>query len=138
MLTVRDLMTAEAAFVGVHDSIVEVARRMRDLDVGALPIRGDDDRLVGMVTDRDIAIRVVAEGVDVTSEVGALAQGAPVTVGADAPVEEALQSMAEHGVRRLPVLDGDRLVGMLSQADVARSLDEDRTGRLVEAISKIP
>lgn len=138
MTTARDIMTADAACVRVHDSLEVVARRMRDLDVGALPICGDDDRLAGMVTDRDIAVRAVAEGVQVTTEVGELAQGKPVTIGADDPVEEALRTMAKHGVRRLPVIDGDRLVGMLSQADIARSLDESQTGELVEAISSIP
>ena len=138
MTVARDIMTADAVCVRANDSLEEVARRMRDLDVGALPIRGDDDRLAGMVTDRDIAVRAVAEGIAVTEEVAVLAQGRPVTIGADDPVDEALRTMAEHGVRRLPVIDGDRLVGMLSQADIARSLDETQTGHLVEAISSIP
>lgn len=138
MTTARDIMTADAASVRVHDSLELVARRMRDLDVGALPICNDDDRLAGMVTDRDIAVRAVAEGVDASTEVGTLAQGKPVTIGADDPIDEALRTMARHGVRRLPVIDGDRLVGMLSQADIARSLDESQTGELVEAISSMP
>lgn len=138
MTTARDIMTAGAECVGEHDTLIEAARRMRDLDVGALPICGDDDRLKGMITDRDIAVRAVAEGLDLGTEVGQLAQGKPVTIGADDSVEEALRTMAKHSVRRLPVIDGHRLVGMVSQADIARQLDESLTGELVEAISSAP
>lgn len=138
MTTARDIMTGGAECVGEHDTLIDAARRMRDLDVGALPICGDDERLKGMITDRDIAVRAVAEGQDLSTEVGTFAQGKPVTIGADDPVEEALRTMAKHGVRRLPVIDGHRLVGMLSQADIARNLDESRTGELVEAISAAP
>lgn len=138
MTTARDIMTGGAECIGEHDTLIDAARRMRDLDVGALPICGDDERLKGMITDRDIAVRAVAEGQDLSTEVGTFAQGKPVTIGADDPVEEALRTMAKHGVRRLPVIDGHRLVGMLSQADIARNLDESRTGELVEAISAAP
>lgn len=138
MTTARDIMTANAECVREHDTLQDAARKMRDLDVGALPICGDDDRLKGMITDRDIAVKAVADGVDLGTEVSTFAQGKPVTIGADDSVEEALRTMAEHGVRRLPVIDGHDLVGMLSQADVARNLDEGRTGELVEAISSIP
>lgn len=138
MTTARDIMTADATCVREHDSLVDAARRMRDLDVGALPICGDDNRLTGMITDRDIAVKAVAEGTDLGTEVGTFAQGELVTVGADDSVEEALRTMAKHGVRRLPVIDGHDLVGMLSQADIARNLDESKTGELVEAISSAP
>ena len=112
---------------------------MRDLGVGALPICGPDDRLAGMITDRDITIRVVAEGRDPsTVKVSELAEGKPATIGADDSVEEALATMAKHGVRRLPVIDGQRLVGIVSQADVARNLPEDKVGDLVDAISSAP
>ena len=135
MTTARDIMTGGADCVREHDTLVDAARRMRDLDVGALPICGDDDRLKGMITDRDIAVKAVADSTDLSTEVGAFAQGKPVTIGADDSVDEALRTMASHKVRRLPVIDGDRLVGMLSQADIARNIDEKRTGDLVEAIS---
>jgi CBS domain-containing protein len=92
-----------------------------------------------MVTDRDIAVKVVADGRDPGSvKVGELAEGKPVTIGADDSVEEALRTMTSHGVRRLPVIDGHDLVGVVSQADIARNLPEDKVGDLVEAISKAP
>ena len=109
---------------------------MKELDVGALPICGEDNRLKGMVTDRDIAIKCVAEGGDPrTAKAGDFGEGKPVTIGADDSIEEAIRTMQEHRVRRLPVIDGHDLVGMLSQADIARNYPEERVGELVEFIS---
>jgi CBS domain-containing protein len=109
---------------------------MRELGVGALPVCGDDDRLAGMVTDRDIVVECVASGGDPSSTTaGQLAEGKPATIGADDPVEEALRTMSDHQVRRLPVIDGHTLVGMVSQADVARALPPEQVGDVVEAIS---
>ena len=139
MTTAREIMTPGVECVGVGETLVDAARRMRELDVGALPICGDDDRLAGMITDRDIVVKVLAEGRDPSSvKVGDLADGKPVTIGADDPVEEALSTMSKHGVRRLPVIDGHDLVGMVSQADIARHLPEGKVGDLVEAISSAP
>src|SRR4029450_3737208 len=105
MATAREIMTANAECVSVTDTLADAARKLRDLDVGALPICGDDDRLKGMITDRDIVIRCVAEGGDVNSTTaGSLADGKPVTIGADDSVEEALATMSQHQVRRLPVI----------------------------------
>jgi CBS domain-containing protein len=137
MTTARDIMTSDTQCAGADETLVEAARKMRDLDVGALAICGSDDRLAGMITDRDIAIRAVAEGRDPgTVKVSELADGKPVTIGADDSVEEALSTMSKHGVRRLPVIDGHKLVGMVSQADVARNLPKDKVGNMVEAISR--
>lgn len=139
MTTAREIMTAGAECARAQDSLVDAARRMRDLDVGALPICGDDDRLHGMITDRDIVVKCVAQGqhpAEVT--VGGFETGKPVTIGADDSVDEALRTMAEHGVRRLPVIDGRTLVGMLSQADVAKHVSGDQVGHLVEFISSSP
>jgi CBS domain-containing protein len=137
--TARDIMTADATCANVDETLAEAARRMRDLDVGALPICGEDNRLKGMITDRDIVVRCIADGGDPqTVRVGDLAGGKPVTIGADDSVEEALHTMTEHGVRRLPVIDGHDLVGIVSQADVAKNLPEGRIGELVEAISSSP
>lgn len=139
MSTAREIMTGDATCIGSDESLVEAARRMADLQVGALPICGDDDRLAGVLTDRDIVVRCVARGGDPASVRAAeLADGKPVTIGADDSVEEALRTMKEHGVRRLPVIDDQRLVGMVSQADVARHLPEGAVGDLVEAISTAP
>ncbi len=139
MKTVREIMTTGVECANVGETLVEAARKMRDLDVGALPICGEDNRLKGMLTDRDITVRVVAEGRDPGSvKVEELAAGKPVTIGADDTVEDALRTMSDKGVRRLPVIDGHDLVGMVSQADIARNLPDDKIGDLVEAISKAP
>ena len=139
MTSARDIMTGSAECASASDSLVDAARKMRDLGVGALPICGDDDRLAGMITDRDIVVKCVADGRDPSSvKVSELAEGKPVTIGADDSVEEVLRTMTEHGVRRLPVIDGQRLVGIVSQADVAKNLPEDKVGDLVEAISSSP
>ena len=139
MTTARDIMTTHAECARSTDTLVDAARKMRDLGVGALPICGEDDRLKGMITDRDIVVRCIAEGGDPGSmRVDELAEGKPVTIGADDSVEEALHTMMEHDVRRLPVIDGHELVGMVSQADVAKNLPEDKVGVLVEAISGAP
>src|SRR3954447_19149853 len=137
MATARDIMTSDAQCLSVNDSLVDAARKLRDLDVGALPICGEDNRLKGMLTDRDIVVKCVADGGEAASTTaGQLGQGKPVTIGADDSAEEALRTMSEHQVRRLPVIDGHKLVGMLAQADIARNYDEEKVGDLVEAISR--
>lgn len=139
MKTAREIMTGGAECASTSESLVDAARKMRDLDVGALPICGEDNRLHGMVTDRDITVRVVAEGQDPSKvTVNDLAEGKPVTIGADDPVDEVLRTMSQYGVRRLPVIDGHDLIGMVSQADVARNLPDEKIGDLVEAISEAP
>ena len=133
---VKDGMTANPRTIAPSTSIQEAARLMRDQDVGSLPVV-ESDRLVGILTDRDIAIRSVAEGrFDATA--GELASGQLVTVDPTQPLEEAVRLMAEHKIRRLPVTEQDgRLVGMLAQADVATHGGEDaRTGQMVEEISR--
>jgi CBS domain-containing protein len=138
MTTARDLMTKPAECVRTSDTLVTAAQRMRDLDVGAMPICGDDDRLAGVITDRDIVVKCVADGGDPKStEVSRLAEGKPVTIGADDDIEEAFRTMTQYDVRRLPVIDGDRLVGMLSQADIARN-DPDLAGQIVSELSSSP
>lgn len=139
MTTARDIMTGGVECARTTDTLVDAARKMRDLGVGALPICGDDDRLAGMITDRDIVVHCVADNSDAAStQVETLAEGKPVTIGADDSISEALRTMSEHQVRRLPVIDGDRLVGIVSQADVARNLPDELVGDLVAAISSGP
>lgn len=136
-ITARDLMTPGAECIGESENLVAAATKMRDLDVGSLPICGDDNRLKGMLTDRDIVVRCIAEGADPGSTTaGSLAQGKPVTIGADDSAEEALRTMATHEVRRLPVIDGHDLVGIVSQADVARALPPERVGEVLREISE--
>jgi len=134
--TAREIMTSNAECVGENESVVDAAEKMARLDVGALPICGEDDRLKGMLTDRDIVIKVLAEGKDPReTKAVELAQGKPVTIGADDPAEEALRTMSEHKVRRLPVIDGHRLIGVVSQGDLASELGREQVGELVETIS---
>jgi CBS domain-containing protein len=133
----RDIMTADVTCVGENESLADAARKMAQLDVGALPICGDDNRLKGMLTDRDIVIKALAQGRDpdgVTA--GELAEGKPVTIGADDDVSDVLGTMSAHQVRRLPVIDGHDLVGMVAVADVARALSDRPVGDLIDAISR--
>ena len=139
MTTARDVMSGGAECAGVNDTVTEAARKMKELGVGALPICGEDNRLKGMITDRDIVLNCVAEGMDTTDvKVSEYAGDEVVTIGADDSIEEALATMSKAGVRRLPVIDGHDLVGMISQADIAKNLPEDQVGSLVEAISSAP
>ncbi|MBM7505882.1 CBS domain-containing protein [Agromyces aurantiacus] len=137
MTVARDLMTPDPTCVKEYQTLVDAARMMRDLDVGALPICGNDDRLKGMLTDRDIVVKCLAEGGDPsTATAGSLAEGKPVTIGADDDIREALEVMQQYQVRRLPVIDGHDLVGIISQADVARELSAAATGETVAEISE--
>jgi CBS domain-containing protein len=137
--TAREVMTGGAECIGENDSILDAAKRLAELDVGAMPICGEDDRLKGMLSDRDIVVKVLAQGKDPGStRAGELGEGKPVTIGADDSVEEALRTMKEHKVRRLPVIDGHDLIGIISQADLAKNVDEEEVGELVEAISAAP
>jgi CBS domain-containing protein len=134
--TARDVMTEGCECIGENESVTEAARKMKSLDVGVMPICGEDDRLKGMVTDRDIVVKVLAEGRDPDSTTaGELGEGKPVTIGADDSIAEALRTMKEHAVRRLPVIDGHDLVGIVSQGDLAKNIDEEEVGELVESIS---
>jgi len=139
MATAREIMTGGTECVGESETLAEAARKMSDLDVGALPICGEDNRLKGMLTDRDIVVKAIAQGKEPGEvKAGELGEGKPVTIGADDSVEEALQTMTDHKVRRLPVIDGHDLVGVVSQADIATNLSDEETGALVEAISAAP
>jgi CBS domain-containing protein len=136
MTAARDIMTPEPTCVRSSDTVYDAARRMAELGVGALPICGEDNRLKGMITDRDVVVKVIAEGHDPRAvHAGELAQDEAVTIGADDDVEAVLATMSRHQVRRLPVIDGHDLVGIISQADVARAIPEPEVGELVEALS---
>jgi len=137
--TARDVMTGGVECVGESETVLDAAKKLADLDVGSMPICGDDNRLKGMLTDRDIVVKVLAAGRDPgATTAGDLGEGKPVTIGADDGVDEALRTMIEHKVRRLPVIDGHELVGIVSQADLATNIDEEQVGQLVEAISAAP
>jgi CBS domain-containing protein len=136
MTTAREIMTAGAECVGEDESVQVAAEKMARLGVGALPICGNDDRLLGMLTDRDIVVKVLGAGQDPrTTKAGQLRQEEAVTIGADDDAGEILRTMTGHQVRRLPVIDGHRLVGIVAQADVARALPDPQVGDLLQALS---
>lgn len=140
MTTAREIMTPETIWLEEELSVAEAARRMADDDLGSLPVCDGEGHLTGMVTDRDIVVKVVAQGRDPEAmQLSELAdQPEVVTIGADDPVEEAIRTMKDHGVRRLPVIDGTDMVGTLSQADIARAFPDGRLGDLVSTISERP
>jgi CBS domain-containing protein len=134
--TVRDLMTAGPTSIASDAMAIEAARRMLSEDVGSLPVV-DGEALVGMVTDRDLVLKVVAKDLDPNKvPVADVCTQNPVTVDAEESLDEALQRMAKEQVRRLPVVSGGQLIGILAQADVARHTNAESTGRLVEEISE--
>ena len=137
MTVARDIMTPDPTCVKEDQTLVDAAKLLRDLDVGALPICGNDGRLKGMLTDRDIVVKCIADGGDPkTVTAGSLGEGKPVTVGADDDIKVALEMMQKHQVRRLPVIDGHDLVGIISQADIARQMSAGKTGETVAEISE--
>lgn len=137
MTTAREIMTPAGEYIEAGASLNEAAEKLAGNDIGALPVCNREGRLEGVVTDRDIVVKAVAAGKDpAATKVADIAdQGEVVTIGADDSVDEAIETMKRHRVRRIPVIDGDRYVGMVSQADIARALPAERVGELVEAIS---
>jgi CBS domain-containing protein len=134
----RDVMTEAPAYLKEDAPVSEAAKRMADEDAGALPVCRADGKLVGMVTDRDVVVKVLASGKDPSkTTAGELAsdQSEAVTIGADDSVEEALRTMADHKVRRLPVIDGTEMVGIVAQADLARACPPEKAGEMLAAIS---
>ena len=133
--TAREIMSGGVDCVGENETVAEAARKMAQLGVGALPICGEDDRLKGMLTDRDIVVKVIAAGKDPNScKAGELAQGKPVTIGADDSLDELVRTMAQHEVKRVPVIDGHRLVGVVSESDVAASAAPELVVKLVRGV----
>ncbi|WP_435866461.1 CBS domain-containing protein [Streptosporangium sandarakinum] len=130
----RDVMHQGCECVGEHENLRTAARMMRDMGVGALPICGDDDRLKGILTDRDIVVKCCAEGKDLErTTAGELARGL-VWVDADTSVEEALSKMEQHRIKRLPVIENHRIVGMISEADLAKELPDSKLAEFVHRI----
>ena len=131
----RDIMHPGAECIGADDSVATAAQKMRDLGVGSLPICGADDRLHGILTDRDIAVKCIAEGRDPTQvRAGDLAQDTLFWVAATADIGEVLHQMEDHRVKHLPVIENHRLVGIITEADLARILDEHRLAEFVEKV----
>jgi CBS domain-containing protein len=134
---IREVMTANPSTIETDGFVVEAAKIMKAEDAGVIPVT-ENGRLIGMVTDRDIAIRVVAEGKDPQStSVREVASTDLVTIDPEQDLDEGLRLMAQHKVRRLPVVEEDgRLVGVVAQADVARGGDDTKTGQVVQEISQ--
>jgi CBS domain-containing protein len=132
---VRDVMTGNPTTCEPSATLVDAAKVMAREDIGPVPIV-ENGRLVGIVTDRDIIVRAVAEGRDVTSTtVTDVASKDLVTVTPDEDLDRALKLMGQRQVRRIPVVEGDQVVGIVSQADVARAADDEKTGEVVQQIS---
>ncbi|MBO0840560.1 MAG: CBS domain-containing protein [Sciscionella sp.] len=137
MTAIRQIMTPGCECIGEQQTLLDAAKKMRELDVGALPICGTDGVLKGMLTDRDIVVRALADSKDPRGiPAGELATGTPLYVEADARVEEVLAAMARHQVRRMPVIENGQLVGIVAQADIARHREEHEAGQLVGAVSR--
>jgi CBS domain-containing protein len=135
-MNIRDVMTANPRTVSPEDSIQNAARIMRDEDTGAVPVV-ENGRAIGMVTDRDIVIRAVADGGQLDRPVRDIATSQIVSVSPEMSTREANELMREHQVRRLPVVDGERLVGMVSLGDLAvKESKESRSGETLERISE--
>jgi CBS domain-containing protein len=139
MSKARDIMHPGVECIDESETLDVAARKMRDLNVGSLPICGTDDRLHGIITDRDIVVKCLAEGRDPkTTRASDLAAGTPVWVDGDADEDEVLRCMEESHIRRLPVIENHRLVGMISEADVARRLPDDKIAHFVETVYAAP
>jgi CBS domain-containing protein len=135
MTKARDIMHMGAECIGEHDTLAAAARKMREMHVGALPICGEDDRLHGIITDRDIVVKCIADGRDPqTVTARELAQGTPVWVDAQADISEVLWLMGQNAIRRLPVLDNHRLIGMITEADLANHLGEHEVSEFAAAV----
>jgi CBS domain-containing protein len=139
MTTARDIMNSGAQCIGEDQTLMEAAQMMRDMGVGSLPICGNDKKLHGIITDRDIVIKAVAEGKDLSTCTAAeLAQGRITWVDADTDMETILDMMGKEQVKRMPVIQDHMLVGMISESDLARHLDDHRLSTFVEKVFARP
>ncbi|MBT2366409.1 CBS domain-containing protein [Streptomyces sp. ISL-10] len=135
MTTAKDIMHAGAQWIPAHETLDRAAQMMRDMNVGALPIADADERLCGILTDRDIVVGCVAMGHDPSRmTAGEMAKGTPRWIEAGADVTEVLREMQGHQIRRLPVIENKRLVGMISEADLAQHLNEDQIAGWAERV----
>ena len=136
MTTAGDIMHPGAQWIPATETLDRAAQLMRQLDVGALPVSDQNERMCGILTDRDIVVKCVAMGHDPSRvTAGELCEGTPRWISADAAVDEVLEEMQSHQIRRLPVIDAEkRLVGMISEADLARHLNEDQIAAWAERV----
>lgn len=139
MAKARDIMHQGVECIQQDQTLLTAARKMRDLHVGALPVCGENDRLMGIITDRDIVVYCLAEGMD-PSETTArqLAQGTPIWVDADADEMEVLQLMGDNAIRRVPVIENQRLVGMITEGDVVTNLGKEKVASFTGIVYGAP
>lgn len=138
MTTARDVMTRNAKFCPSDATAASAARMMAEENIGSIPVCSPDGGLIGMITDRDLTLRVVAKNrkPDEVLLLELVSGEQVFTIGVDDSVDDALKIMKDHAIRRLPVIDGMKLVGMVSQADIAEELSAEVTGDVVAAISE--
>ena len=135
MTTARQIMHSGATWMSRANTIEDAARTMRELDVGVLPISDEHERLCGIVTDRDIVVKCLALGHDpATTTCADLCEGTPRWIDADADARDVLKELEEHQIKRLPVIENKRLVGMISEADIARHLQDEEIAEYVERV----
>ena len=139
MSTARDVMHLGAECIDQDDTLAKAAEMMRDLHVGALPICGRDNRLHGIITDRDIVVTCIAEGLDPQiMTAGEMARGTPIWVDVNDGTDDVLRTMTESAIRRVPVLEEHQVVGMISEADLAVSLDDAHVKQFAASIYSAP
>ena len=139
MAKARDLMHEGVECIKESENLDSAARKMRDLHVGALPICGADDRLHGIITDRDIVVHCIAEGQDPRqTTAGQLAKGTPIWIDVDADESEVLRLMEVNAIRRLPVMENHRLVGIISEADLATQVYQAEMAEFAGAVYSAP
>ncbi|MFI7007900.1 CBS domain-containing protein [Streptomyces sp. NPDC050145] len=135
MTTAADIMHSGARWIPAHETLDRAAQLMRELNVGALPISDENERLCGILTDRDIVVGCVAMGHDPAKvTAGEMAKGTPRWIDAGADIGEVLHEMQDHQIRRLPVIRDKKLVGMISEADLAMHLNDDQIAAWVESV----
>ena len=139
MVSAREIMHNDVAVVGADESLVAAAQKMRDLHVGALPVLDGNEELLGIITDRDIVVRCVAEGHDPLATIAQeLVHTEPIWVYADSDIVDVLDTMEQNKVRRVPVMEDDRLVGIISEANVATNLDPAQVDDFAAAVYSAP
>ncbi|WP_190130703.1 CBS domain-containing protein [Streptomyces mashuensis] len=139
MTTAKDIMHPGAQWVTKDDSLLRVAELMKQMDLGALPVADENERLCGIITDRDIVVKCVARGHNVADcRAADICEGTPRWIDANADVEEVLHEMEQHRIKRLPVIEKKRLIGMISEADLAQHLTDDQIAEFAEAVYARP
>ncbi len=139
MPTAKDIMHPGARWIYREETLDRAAQLMRELDVGALPVSDQNDRMCGMITDRDIVVKCVAMGHDPARvRCADLCEGTPRWVASDADTAEVLREMRDHHIKRIPVIEDKRLVGVISEADLGQHLSDEQIAEFVETVYALP